>query len=627
MLATVFRMRKIEHHRLPNLALAAKLTVSIALLFAWALYAASWSVAVLEASWASGTTSLMQSLGSALANLARQQSANYALLLVVHTMAIALLASVAGWLFRRTSMRRRARTAVHWLARGFFAFDLLMWVTVPFLAPVRPLATAFAAGATLLLGVLTVIGLKQTWIYARWRSSGVRRRVVIVGGGFAGLYTALGLDRRLGYHPDLDIEVLDRRNYFLFPPLLPSAAAGAIELRQVANPFRRIFESTNVRFRKASVEAIDPVRRKLVAHVEAAAHGSSSVDHDVEIDYDYLVLAPGSCNQTFGTRGVREHAFFMKELGDASAVRNQVIECFERAAAGGGEQLQRELLTFVVVGAGPTGVEVASEIHDLIFQVLLARYPEIDADLVRVILVQSGPQILPGWRDSVVRITGRQLSRMRCQVQLGCRVAAVTANAVHLSDGAVIPARTCIWCAGVAASPLLACAPLRVDGSGRAIVQADLRAAGFEDVFVLGDAAAAIDGNSGRALPPLGQVAFQQGSHTARNLVRLLRGKRTRAFRYFDHGSLVSVGEHFAAVDLFGVRIWGFAGWLIWRTLYLSKMVGFGNRLRIVTDWTLDLLVERSVAQTQERPSPSPLRGPLPEQAGTGAVAADSEAA
>ncbi|HYC56232.1 MAG TPA: NAD(P)/FAD-dependent oxidoreductase [Candidatus Binatia bacterium] len=594
-------MRRSERHPLPNLSLSAKLLASAGLLAAWLLYAASWLLAAIEASWASGTSSLMDAWGSALANLARTESANYAVALAMHALALIALGAAAGWMLRRSTLRRRARTALRWATRLFLAIDLLLWLAVPFSMLARLSAGALGLAVTLMLAVLTCVGLRQMWLYRRWRSGGQRRRVVIVGGGFAGLYTALGLDRRLGYHPDLDIEVIDRRNYFLFPPLLPSAASGAIELRQVANPFRRIFEPTNIRFRKAEVVAIDPQRHMLTAHVEGAAHGGGGADHDIAIRYDYLVVAPGSGNQTFGTAGAAEHAFFMKGLEDASALRNHVIECFELAAAGGSEQARRQLLSFVVVGAGPTGIEVATEIHDLIFQVLLARYEEIDPQWIRILVLQSGDRILPGWRDSVVRIASEQLARLSCQTLLGCRVTEVGATFVRLGDGTVIATRTCIWCAGVAPSPLLRAAPLALDRGGRAIVEDDLRARGFDDIFVLGDAALCADTRSGRPLPPLGQVAFQQGSHTARNLVRLLRGRPTRKFRYFDHGALVSVGERFAAVDLLGVRLSGFAGWFVWRTLYLAKMVGFGNRVRIVMDWTLDLLIERSVAQTRDR--------------------------
>jgi NADH dehydrogenase len=594
-------VRANENHKLPNLTIAAKLTSSAALVVGWSVYAFTWIVSIVEASWASGTATLMEAWGTALATLAWSETGIYLVLFTVHAASLVFLAITGRWLIARASLRRHARSLCKAAIRTFIVLDLTVWALVPFVTSVRQPAAAFAMAATATLGCVTLLGLVQMWIFKRWRPKGGRKRVVIVGGGFAGLYAALGLDRKLGYHPDLEIVLLDRRNYFLFPPLLPSAASGAIELRQVANPFRRILESTNVVFRKAMVESIDTATRRIVAHVEKGEHAEygEAAGHDLELSYDVLVLAPGSRNQTFNTPGVAEHAFFMKELSDANNVRNHVIDCFERAAAGASDDARRELLTFVVVGAGPTGVEVATEIHDLIFKILLRRYPELDPSWVSIVLVQSGGQVLPGWRESVVRIATEQLERLNCKTQLNCRVSKVTAGAVELAGGASIPTRTCIWCAGVAPSPLLERAGLPLDASGRVRAEGDLRAESLPDVFVLGDACFRVDPRTGKPLPPLGQVAFQQGSHTAANIVRMLAGKTTRPFRYFNHGSLVSVGEHFAAVDLMGVQVSGFIGWFIWRTLYLAKMVGVGNRVRIVFDWTLDLLIERSVAQTQ----------------------------
>jgi NADH dehydrogenase len=200
---------------------------------------------------------------------------------------------------------------------------------------------------------------------------------------------------------------------------------------------------------------------------------------------------------------------------------------------------------------------------------------------------------------------------------LNARVIEVKANQVLLKDGSSVQARTCLWCAGVQASPLVQACGLPIDKSGRIPISDDLRVEGFPHVFVLGDAAHFVDKKTNKSLPPLGQVAFQQGSHTAQNLVRLLQGKETKPFKYFNFGSLVSVGEHYAAVNLLGVKISGFFGWIIWRFLYLSKIIGMSNRIRIVVDWTMDLLIERSITQfrteeLQDHPHVIPVKEAIP---------------
>ena len=211
--------------------------------------------------------------------------------------------------------------------------------------------------------------------------------------------------------------------------------------------------------------------------------------------------------------------------------------------------------------------------------------------------MQSGERVLPGWHEGVVRNVERQIEKLGVKVLLGARVSEVGSHFVSLADGVLLPCRTAIWCAGVKAHPLLARTGLPLHPSGRVVVDETLRPAGFENVYVLGDAACLLDPVTGQPLPPLGQVAFQQGSHLAKNLVHVLGGGSPSAFKYFNFGSLVSVGEHYAAVRLMGVKLTGFLGWFAWRFLYLVKIVGVSNKIRIILDWTLDLVVERSFAQ------------------------------
>jgi NADH dehydrogenase len=590
-------MARVDQKPLINLSLGRKLFFTLALLFTLCLFFSALFFSVFLTNW---SLSLGDALiwGGMLAGLRGRNPFAFWLLFTGHALSLGLALTLASHLFRKVAIPRGARVALLSVTAGLGTLDLVCWLLLDRLSFAVTLLGVIVALASLCLLVIAGRPLKEMWLYTRWRGRPGRPvRVAIVGGGFAGLYAALGLDRALGYHKDLEIVLIDKKNYFLFPPLLPSVATGAIETRQVTYPFRRIFEASNVIFKKELVRSIDPERKVIaaLADVDSSPGGDTTRAITSETLYDFLVLAPGSETQTFGTRGVAPHAFFIRELGDAAAVRNQIIDCFEHAARDAVSSRRREMLRFVVVGGGPTGVELASEIRDLCDDVLLRRYPEVDASEVEVVLVQSAADILPGWHPFIVKRASRQLEHLNIRVLKERRVTAVEPTAVTLADGTRMETRTCVWCAGVKPSALLKASGLALHGSGRVQVGEDLRVQGHENVFVLGDAALCEKG--GRPLPPLGQVAFQQGSHTARSIVRMLKGRQPRPFRYFNYGALVSVGEHFAAVDLMGVRMAGFLAWIIWRMLYLMKLVGFSNKLRVVIDWTLDLLVERSISQ------------------------------
>jgi len=587
-------MTRRDRHRLVNLSLGKKLAASAGLVLGLALFVGATGFELFVTDW-SVSLGVLLDWGSALMGVAEREARLYWTLFAIHVVALGLTIGVASSLFRHVALPRGTRVALSSLVGVAGAVDLLSWVSIRHLSFAQHLLGPAVGVDALLLLAATVRLLRDMWVYRRFHPK-KPVRVAVVGGGFAGLYTALGLDARLGYHEDLEIVVLDRKNYFLFPPLLPSVATGAIETRQVTYPFRRIFEATNVVFKREHVERIDTVNKVIHARVDvtAGADGQAEVVRS-ETPYDFLVLAPGSDTNTFGTKGVTDHAFFMRELGDAVAVRNQIIDCFERAAREPDAERRRELLTFVVVGAGPTGVELASEVRDLVAHVLLGRYPEIAASEVTVYVVQSGAQILPGWSEAVVGKASARLRELDIRVLLGRRVMGVDAFSVTLDKGEVLRARTCVWCAGVKPAALLGAVDLPKHTSGRVAIEPDLRVKGRDDVFVLGDAAYLE--HRGKPLPPLGQVAFQQGAHCAKNVERLLSGQRTRPFSYFAFGSLVSVGEHFAAVELLGVKLSGFVAWLVWRALYLAKLVGFGNKVRVLLDWSLDLLVERSISQ------------------------------
>lgn len=595
-------MRTFDNYSLKNASLKFKTATTLWLLFGFMLIGWIWFISLNVVAWYRFELSGVNRFGDGLVDLFWSKFGLFATLLGLQVLAYAVLWFVSKRLLERSALRRRVKKAVSLLCSLLVFLNLAAWLTLPFFKWAASWVGTLGVFSSLILILMPLPALWQMWFYKRWKNAGKGpKRVVIVGGGFAGLYAALGLDKALGYHSQLEITVIDQKNFFLFPPLLPSAAVGTIEAPQVTYPFRRIFETTNIFFKKGTVVSVDTKEKQVHLRVHIQDDGTLGPAEVMEqhIAYDYLVLAPGSTTQTFNTKGVEENALFVRELEDAIKIRNRIIDCFERAACSTSEAVQRELLRFAVVGGGPTGIETATEIQDLIHEVLLKRYPEIHPSWPEVSIIQSGPQILPGWPDDVVRRTTDQLKRLGVKLILNTRVIEVKPNEVLLKEGHSVQARTCLWCAGVQPSPLVAVCCLPLDKSGRVAISEDLRVPGFPEIFVLGDAAHLMDKKTQKPLPPLGQVAFQQGSHTAKNLVRLLAGKPAKPFRYFNFGALVSVGEHYAAVNLLGVKISGFLGWIIWRTLYLSKIIGINNRIRIMVDWTLDLLIERSITQVR----------------------------
>lgn len=586
-------MSRTNIYVLRNLGTAAKLAISLGLAVGLVLFLSGWLVSVAAINWDVSWMGLVD-LGTRVGMLSGDLRW---VLFAAHCVSLVLLLPLSLTLVRRMPLPRLTRRALFAVTTMLAVADVAAWLLLPLLNVAQSALGVLVLLLTPMLGYLVGAPLQAMWKPRRWNEPERPVRVVVVGGGFAGLDTAMELDAALGWSSKLEVTVIDRKNYFLFPPLLPSVAVGAIETRQVTYPFRRIFEATNIRFKKETVERVDIENGTIVSKVDVDADADGSplrVRHD-ETSFDYLVLAPGSTTQTFNTPGA-EHAFFMRELGDAIALRNHIIDCFETAARETDRELASKMLRFVVIGAGPTGVEVASEARDLIDQVLLPRYTEVDPSLIDVVLIDSGDRVLNGWHAAVAGSAESQLAKLGVRVLHRARVAEIGTDWVRLQDGAQLATRTACWCAGVAASPLLAKTGLALDRAGRVAVGPDCRVPGHSHVFVLGDAAT-FPGKDGRPLPPLGQVAFQQGAQTGKNLVRLLRGEATRPFRYFDFGQLVSVGHQFAAVRLLGVRLSGFVAWVVWRTLYLSKLVGFGNQVRVVLDWSLDLFVERSSSQ------------------------------
>jgi NADH dehydrogenase len=413
----------------------------------------------------------------------------------------------------------------------------------------------------------------------------MQKRIVIIGGGFAGTAVAARLERRIRPDEDVEVVLFDRENFSVFTPLLPEVPSGALEPKHIVSPLRARLRRTVVR--QAEVRAIDIARRLVVAgHCPRCAE-------DV-VAYDVLVLALGSVTNFFGLPGVAARARTMKSLADAAALHDQAIGNFEHADLASEAGARRRLVTFVVAGGGFAGVETAAELNDFVAS---ARryYPGIASGDARVVLVHSGDRILPEVSASLSAYALRKLQSRGVDVRLGTRIASCDDEGVRLSTGETVAADTLVWTAGVSPHPLLGDLGLPRDGGGRLVVDTTLAVSGHPAVFALGDCATVRDPGTGAAYPPTAQYAIREGVVAADNVMAALRGKAPRVFRYRPLGMLASLGRRSAVAELLGLRFSGVLAWWLWRTIYLMKLPGVERKLRVVIDWTLDLFFPRDI--------------------------------
>jgi NADH dehydrogenase len=407
------------------------------------------------------------------------------------------------------------------------------------------------------------------------------KRIVIVGGGFSGVYAAQALERSLGRRSDYEIVLFARENYFVFQPMLPEVISGTIGLTDVVSPLRRLLTRTHVHVR--DVESID-----VVGQTVSAAPGFRPHAHVVA--YDHLVLAPGTVTDFRGLPGLPEHALPFKNLSDALEVRSRVIRALEEADLEAHDpELQRQLLTFVIAGGGFSGVEVAAELNDFVRDVV-RHYHHIDPGAVRVALVHSGDEILPEMAPRLRRFAARILRRRGVELVLGQRLKAATGASAILGDGQVIPTKTLISTIPASPHPLIDALALPKTRNGRLKVDRMLRVEGFENVWALGDCAS-VPTKDGTPCPPTAQHATRQAALVARNILATLDSRPLGAFDFGGLGKMGSLGRRNAVAEVFGLRLSGFIAWFLWRTIYLAKLPGWGRRIKVATAWTLDLLL------------------------------------
>ncbi len=393
------------------------------------------------------------------------------------------------------------------------------------------------------------------------------KRVLVVGAGFGGLQVVKALARQ----DNVEVLLLDRQNYHLFHPLLYQVATAGLEKENIAYPIRAIIRKwPNVRFLMTEVREVDLDRRELLTD-----SGS--------FDYDYLVLAPGSVTNFYGLASVEREAHDLKYLGEATALRNHILSVFEQASQEPDPEVRAGLMTFVIVGAGPTGVEFSGALAELVHHALLKDYPELNVRNTRIVLVEALDQILPMFPPSLQEYARHRLERLGVEIRLQSPVVDVKPGYVLLKDGSSIPSYTLFWAAGVKASPLADAIPVNKARGGRIPVLPDMTIAGHPEVFVIGDMAY-IEQN-GSALPMLAPIAMQEGRYVGQVILRREQGQSVDPFHYKDRGFMAIIGRYTAVARAFGVNLTGFVAWVAWLALHLYYLIGFRNRLMALLNW------------------------------------------
>ena len=405
------------------------------------------------------------------------------------------------------------------------------------------------------------------WIGRRTSVGGARPRVVIVGGGFGGMACAAGLR-----HEQVDVTLIDRRNYHLFQPLLYQVATANLSPGDIATPIRAVFrDDPRITVLCGTVTGVD-------AADQAVLLG------DRAIKYDYLVLATGASHGYFGHDEWAAHAPGLKFVDDAIAIRRRILGAFERAEVTDDPAERESLLTFLICGGGPTGVELAGAIAELARHGLENEFRNFDPSAARIILVQSGPRILPPFPEKLSRIAHISLERLGVQVMVGSRVEAIDAGGVVV-QGKRIAASTVLWAAGVVASPSAAWLGQVPDPAGRLKVTGDLSVPGMPNIFAIGDTALALAWQ-GTPVPGLAPAAKQGGAYVASVLRRRLEGRPPPPdFRYRHQGSLATIGRKSAVADFGRIRLWGSVAWWLWGAVHVLFLVGLRNRLSVTLGW------------------------------------------
>jgi NADH:quinone reductase (non-electrogenic) len=425
------------------------------------------------------------------------------------------------------------------------------------------------------------------------------QHVVIAGGGFGGYYTAKTLER---VAKDVRVTLVNDVNFMLYSPLLPGAASGTLEPRHIVVPLRERLKRTELRL--GWVTGGDPASNRLTVDLIAG--------HTVEFEYDQLVIALGSVSRTFPIPGLHDHAIGFKTIAEAIALRNRLVRHLETAEEIDDPEMRRQYLNFVFVGGGYAGLEGVAELQDFAHDAL-DYYPNCRETGTRWLLVEAGSRIMPQIQPQLAEFTQRLLRKRGIEILLETQLTRVTDTSVELSTGETVPCRTVCWTAGVKASPVAARLGLPLE-EGRISCNEEMRVAGFDNVWALGDIAAIPDpARPGEACPPTAQHAIRQGKLMGKNVAAEL-GLRAhvKPFTFKTLGAFADLGRHKAVANLMGVRVKGFPAWAVCRFYHLAWMPGIRHKVRLINDWTVDFLFQRDTAELGQLGHPPSLEEHAP---------------
>jgi NADH:ubiquinone reductase (H+-translocating) len=419
----------------------------------------------------------------------------------------------------------------------------------------------------------------------------IKSRIVILGGGFAGVATAERLERKFGPDPSVEFTLISDTNALLFTPMLAEVAASSLEPTHISSPLRTGLRRTDVV--RGRVDSIDLKKRKVLLKSDGSPSRSA------EVPFDHLVFALGAVSNYLGMDNLREEAFDFKTLKDAIHIRNHVIDVFERADREPNPEIRRPLLTFVVAGGGFAGAELAGALNDFV-RGMLVYYPNVLPGEVRIILIHSRGRILPELSESLAAYALKNMEERGVTFRLNTRVAGARRGVVVLDSDEEIRTETLVWTAGTTPSPLLQDLPVERDRRGAVPVDKNLAVPGYARLWAAGDCAAVTDAKTGEPCPPTAQFALREAYALAHNIHASVRGRPLKPFHFSGLGTLCVVGHHTACAEIKGVRFSGLLAWMMWRAVYLAKLPGLERKVRVFVDWTIELFFPRDTVQTIE---------------------------
>ena len=411
-------------------------------------------------------------------------------------------------------------------------------------------------------------------------------RIVIAGGGFAGLYAAMHFEKRLARRADVEVTVISRDNFILFTPMLHEVAAGDLYPGDIVNPLRRILR--HVKVVEADVCTVD-----LTGRIVGCTGGIA--ERELNFEFDHLLLTLGSETNFFDMQGLRDWAVTMKNLADASLLRNRMVALFEEAVFHTDDEVRRQLLTFVTAGGGFSGTETTGAVNDFVRDAV-RYYPQLSEQLIRVVVVHPGNFLLPELGEELGRYAEHKLRERNVEVIKGARVASYDGLVVTLSDGTSIPARTLIWTAGVKPSPVIASLPCEKE-RGRLLVSEYLAVTGVPGLWAAGDCAAVPILNTENFHPPTAQHGLREGVTVAKNIEAMILDRSLKPFRFKMLGQLASIGHRSGVAMVFGIKFSGFIAWSFWRSVYLMKLPRLAKKLRVMASWALDIFFGQEIEQ------------------------------